>query len=145
MGGVPVWIGDSWPRLFWWHRLPPQCPTLRIYKTGNRHEAKHNGGAESRLFNWEGSAPARQLPRPGKGRRQNMLQKKTIKIPAILINPKMFCVKTVRFYLYPQEYTQLSKTSIFYALIFKLLFFSFSSLSLFFSVGTLTSKLITYL
>ena len=54
----------------------------------------------------------------------------------------MFCVKTVKFYLYPQECTQLSKTSIFYALIFKLLFFSFSSLSLFFSVGTLTSKLI---
>ena len=49
-------------------------------------------------------------------------------VPAILINPKMFCVKTVKFYLYPQECTQLSKTSIFYALIFKLLFFSFSFL-----------------
>ena len=33
-----------------------------------------------------------------------------------------------QFYLSPQEYTQLSKTSIFYALIFKLLFFSFSFL-----------------
>ena len=37
-----------------------------------------------------------QLPRPGEGRRQTTLQKKT-KIPASLIHPKMFCVKTVRF------------------------------------------------
>ena len=125
VGGVPAWWGDSWPRLFWWHRPPPLCPTLRIFKTGNRHEAKHNGGAESRIFSWEGSAPARQLPRPGTTK---YAPKENSKIPAILINPKMFCVKTVKFYLYPQEYTQLSKTSIFYALIFKLLFFSFSFL-----------------